>query len=95
MRSEPQALGAALKGLFRQLGITRKVQGYDIITSWETIVGKKIAGVASPRKVVNGVLFVEVKNGSWRTELSMRKQEILEKIHHHIGKKILQDIRFH
>lgn len=95
MRSEPQAIGPALKGLFRQLGITKKLQGYDVITGWETIVGKKIASVTAPLRVSNGVLFVEVKTGAWRTELSMRKQEILERIHRHVGKKILRDIRFH
>jgi predicted nucleic acid-binding Zn ribbon protein len=95
MRSEPQAIGVALKGLFRQLGITKKLQAYEVITGWETIVGEKIAKVTTPKKVVNGVLFVEVRTGSWRTELSMRKREILDKIHRHVGKKILQDIRFH
>ena len=95
MRSEPQAIGPALKGLFRQLGITKKLQEYDAITGWETIVGEKIASVTAPVKVVNGVLFVEVRTGAWRTELSMRKQEILEKIHRHVGKKTLRDIRFH
>ena len=95
MSSEPQAIGAALKGLFRHLGITRKMQGYDVITGWETIVGTKIASVSSPKKIVNGVLFVEVRTGAWRTELSMRKQEILEKIHRQVGKKIVSDIRFH
>lgn len=95
MSSEPQAIGAALKGLFRQLGMTKKLQAYDVITGWEAIVGARIASVAVPKKVVNGVLFVEVKTGAWRTELSMRKHEILGSIHRHVGKKILQDIRFH
>jgi len=95
MSSGPQPLGAALQSLFRQLGITNKLQAYDVITTWEDIVGEKIASVATPRKVVNGVLFVEVKTGSWRTELSMRKQEILDKVHRRTGRKILRDIRFH
>ena len=95
MSSGPQSLGAALQSLFRQLGITKRIQAYDVITRWEEIVGERIAGVAIPRKVVNGVLFVEVKTGSWRTELVMRKQEILDKVHRRTGRKILKDIRFH
>ncbi len=95
MSSGPQPLGVALQHLFRQLGITKKMQAYDVLTTWQEIVGEKIASVATPRKVVNGVLFVEVKTGSWRTELSMRKQEILDKVHRRTGRKILKDIRFH
>jgi predicted nucleic acid-binding Zn ribbon protein len=95
MSSGPQPIGAALQNLFRQLGITKKMQGYDVMTTWGEVVGEKIARVTAPRKVVNGVLFVEVTTGSWRTELSMRKLEILEKVHRRAGRKILKDIRFH
>jgi predicted nucleic acid-binding Zn ribbon protein len=85
----------ALQSLFRQLGVTRKVQHYTLITSWDSIVGERIARISKARKVDNGVLFVEVANGPWRTELAMRKREILEKIVRKIGKNIVKDIRFH
>jgi len=80
---------------FQHLGIAKKVQQYSVINSWEAIVGEKIASVSTARKIENGILFVDVKTGAWRTELVMRKVEILERIHKMIGKKILKDIRFH
>jgi predicted nucleic acid-binding Zn ribbon protein len=95
MSSGPVALGIALQNLFRQLGMTKKLQSFDVITGWEQIVGERIAKVTVPRKVSNGVLFVDVKTASWRNELAMRKTEILEKVHRFVGRKILKDIRFH
>jgi predicted nucleic acid-binding Zn ribbon protein len=95
MSSSPVPLAAALQNLFRQLGMTKKLREFDVITSWEQIVGERIAKMTIPRKVSNGVLLVEVKTGSWRNELAMRKTEILEKVHRHAGRKILKDIRFH
>ena len=91
----PQPVGNALQLLFRQLGVTRKIQHYTVVTSWESIVGEQIARVAKARKVDNGILFVDVANAPWRAELAMRKREIMEKIHRAIGKNILKDIRFH
>ena len=81
--------------MLQHLGITRKLQQYGIITSWDSIVGEQIARVSVARRIENGVLFVDVKTASWRQELVMRKLEIMEKIHRAMGKKILKDIRFH
>jgi predicted nucleic acid-binding Zn ribbon protein len=81
--------------LFQHLGISTRLQQYAVLTSWDSIVGEQIARVASARKIDNGILYVDVRSASWRHELTMRKQEILEKIHRSIGKKVLKDIRFH
>ena len=91
----PLPVAAALQGLLHQLGITTKMQQYRVITSWESIVGERIARVAEARRIENGVLFVEVKTAPWRHELAMRKHEIMDKIHRATGKKLLKDIRFH
>ena len=91
----PQPMGTALQDLFRRLGVTRKMQHYTVITTWDSIVGEQIARISKARKIDNGILFVDVKTGAWRVELSMRKREIMEKIHRAVGKNILKDIRFH
>jgi len=94
MSSSPQAIGAALQTLFRHLGIATRMRQYDLLNAWETIVGQKIASVAIARKIVNGVLFVDVSTASWRNELAMRKPEILARIKAHTGRSIVRDIRF-
>ncbi|MDH4069295.1 MAG: DUF721 domain-containing protein [Ignavibacteria bacterium] len=95
MSSSPESIGSALQSLFRQLGMTKRIQQFDVLNSWESIVGEKIASVTTPRRIVNGVLFVDVKTASWRNELALRKNQILEKVRQHAGKKLVRDIRFH
>lgn len=76
------------------MGITRKLREYNIVTSWDDIVGAQIGRVAKPQRIERGVLFVGVSSAPWRAELSMRRREIIQKINDSIGKKIILDIRF-
>ena len=93
-KSSPRTFGDALGVLTRQLGITRTLRQYDAITSWEAIVGKKIARVAKAQRMENGILLVSVVNAPWRAELTMRRAEIIEKINTALGSRIVKDIRF-
>jgi predicted nucleic acid-binding Zn ribbon protein len=88
------AFNAALSDFTSSLGITKKLREYNVVTSWEALVGEQIAKVAKPQRVENGVLFVSVASAPWRAELTMRRREIVERINTAIGKKVVLDIRF-
>jgi predicted nucleic acid-binding Zn ribbon protein len=93
-RGSPEPVSSAIDSLAAQLGITRTLRQYNVITSWETIVGEQIAKVTKAEYVQNGVLFVSVATAPWRAELTMRRKEILEKISAAINKGVVKDIRF-
>jgi predicted nucleic acid-binding Zn ribbon protein len=88
------ALHEAIKGLTGDLGITRKLREFSIVTSWEEIVGAQIGKVTKPQRVEKGVLFVAVKSAPWRAELSLRRREIVHKVNEKVGAKVLVDIQF-
>lgn len=88
------AFEAALNEFAGSLGITRKLREYSVITSWETLVGEQIAKIAKPQRVENGVLLVAVASAPWRSELTLRRREIIEKINTSIGRKAILDIKF-
>ncbi len=90
----PVPVGAAIAQLARDLGIHRTLRQYDVLTSWESIVGEGVARVAKPERIDGGVLYVTVATAPWRAELAMRKGEILGKVASAIGKGIIKDIRF-
>ena len=88
------ALHDALNDFASSLGITRKLREYNIVTSWDDIVGTQIGRVAKPQRIERGVLFVAVASAPWRAELSMRRREIIQRINDSVGKKVILDIRF-
>ncbi len=92
--SRAKALGDAIEELVQNLGIKKKLREYDAVLQWEQIVGEQIAKVSTATRITKGVLFVKVKTGTWRNELTMRKPEIIKKINTTIGEEIVGDIKF-
>lgn len=93
-KKQPLSLNTALNEFVSSMGITKKLREYNVLTSWEMIVGEQIAKVATPQRIDNRILLVAVASAPWRAELSMRRREIIEKINAAVGKRVVQDIRF-
>ncbi|NUN68110.1 MAG: DUF721 domain-containing protein [Bacteroidetes bacterium] len=89
-----QSIGDALKQLVQSLGIEKQVEQYKIFDVWNEVVGPQVAKVAQPERIQNGVLIVAVNNAPWRSELTFRKRELLEKIHERTNSASITDIKF-
>jgi len=87
-------IGFALDELILGLGIKKKLQEYDAVIYWESVVGKQIAKMATATRIIQGVLFVHVKTSTWRNELSLRKKEIIDKLNTAVGFCAVKDIKF-
>ncbi len=92
--SQIRDVGSSIQQLVDDLGIRQKIDEYDAVLQWESLVGEHIAKAASAVKIVKGVLFVKVKSSAWRNELSLRKQEIVGTLNTALGRVIVKDIRF-
>lgn len=86
--------GAALRELARRLGISTRLNEYRVLTDWSEIVGEQIARVAVPERMERGILFVAVTSPTWRTELSLRRMEIRERINTALRQDVVKEIRF-
>jgi predicted nucleic acid-binding Zn ribbon protein len=89
-----QSLGDALRALVQSLGIEKQVEQYKVFEIWNNVVGEQVAKVAQPERIHNGVLIVSVNNAPWRSELTFKKREILEKIHLQTNSNSITDIKF-
>jgi len=92
--SGPVSISRALDNFSRTMGIDRPLAEYGILTGWAELVGEQIAKVSAAQRIENGVLIVAVSSAPWRAELTMRRNEIKEKINARAGKNIVRDIRF-
>jgi predicted nucleic acid-binding Zn ribbon protein len=92
--SSPQSLASVIDALFHQLGLEKKLKQYDIVDIWPSVVGSQIAQVTSVDKIQNNVLVIKVSAAPWRTELTFRRKEILEKVREAMNSDSIKDIRF-
>jgi predicted nucleic acid-binding Zn ribbon protein len=76
----------------KEYGLEEKAHNYSVITEWPEIVGEKVAAVTIPEKLDRGILTVRVTSSVWKYELTMRKAEILRKIHAKYGDLSVREI---
>lgn len=90
----PVPASQAITELMTALGIDKTLRKFTVLTAWSDMVGEQIARVTVPERIENGVLYVRVTTAPWRTELSMKRFEILKKINRAAGADVVKDIRF-
>ncbi len=92
--SSIKTIGGAIRDLFESLGISGRIREYDAVVRWNEVVGEQIARVTEAVKIDKGVLVVRVHNGPWRNELTLLKDDVIEKINAALGEKVVKEIRF-
>lgn len=89
----PGPIEGVVDRLVKALGISRSYNGWQAVTQWDQIVGENIANVSKAIRFEDGVLYVAVEEATWRQEISMRKDEILNEIRLKSWGKAVRQIR--
>ncbi|MBW3661229.1 MAG: DUF721 domain-containing protein [Gemmatimonadetes bacterium] len=79
-RGTPRRLGDALDAVLERLGVAGVVERHEVFGDWEERVGLEIARVARPHRVDGDTLIVKVAHSAWINELSLRRNELLERL---------------
>ena len=87
-------LKSELDTFMNYIGLDVRMQELQILSVWNECVGSSIANFSTPVEIRKNKLFVSVENASWRYELSLKKNEIIEKLNQNFKKKIIKDIVF-
>lgn len=61
-------------------GLKQRLGEANSVARWDAAVGPAIAKHARALRVEKGVLWVEVDHPLWKTELHLRKRQILDKL---------------
>lgn len=93
-KNETQPLKSVIKEYIEALGHRRKLREVNIVSSWETIMGKPIAKHTTSLFIKNKVLFVKIDSSVLRNELLMRKDSIINHLNEFAGEKIIDKIIF-
>jgi predicted nucleic acid-binding Zn ribbon protein len=61
-------------------GLDKKIERYEFILHWESIVGEKLAEVSKPEYISRRALIVRVLHPVWAQELTFMKPTLLRKL---------------
>lgn len=89
------SLQRVLKKVLKECNLpAHNIDAYKIFHLWEEIAGEGLANHATPVRIDDRILYVEVDDPAWLTQVRYMKLDILAKIGVRIKKGIFKDIRF-
>ena len=89
-----EKLDTAIKDFLINTGLENGVKQQRAIIIWPKIVGSKIAENTIAELVDFNILTIKVKNSTWRNELYLKKDIILEKLNTELGPNTIKELRF-
>lgn len=87
-------LKTEIDNFMNHIGLDSRMQEMKILEVWTECVGEAIAKYSSPQEIRKNKLFVRVENAAWRYELSLKKNDIIEKLNKSLNKKLIKEIIF-
>ena len=81
-------------GTLNDLGMRQKLFEHKAVTKWDEVVGPQVAASSVAERIRDGVLYVCCKSSMWSNELTLLKDDIVNRLNKAIGKKVVIEIRF-
>jgi predicted nucleic acid-binding Zn ribbon protein len=91
-RTEIQSIGSVIKDYLKEKNFDKKLAEVDIVSSWESIVGRPIARATSSVALKDGTLHLIMKSSIVRHELLMMKSDLMRVINERAGFEIVTGI---
>ena len=88
-----EQLKKVLKKTIENSGFKNAILQENAVSAWSDVVGNNISKISKATSVDKGVLFIKVESATWKQELHMQKNEIINKINKKIGSKAIKEIR--
>ena len=89
-----QAIGELIMRNLRAQGLETPLLQKRLVEAWPTVAGEVIARYTTNVVIRNQTLFVRLSAPALRADLSMRRQEFVQKLNNYVGNQVIADIRF-
>jgi len=94
-KSDTSSLKDAIKSMMESYNIKGKFDENRLINSWETLMGAPIARRTEKLFIKEKVLYVKLSSAPLRHELTIAKTKVLEIIHRHFDKSLVDGVKFY
>ena len=89
-----QPLKDLLLQVLREQGLETPLNQKRLIDAWPEVAGPLVARYTLNTYIYNQTLYVRLSNPALRSDLSMCRQELIQKLNATVGEQVITDIRF-
>lgn len=94
-KSDTSSIREAIDAMLESYKLRQKFDQEKLINSWESMMGKPISRRTEKMFIKDKVLFVKLNSAPLRHELTIAKSKVLEILHRHFDKSLVEDIKFY
>ncbi len=87
-------LNKVLENLMKEKDFTGDIEAFSVFSLWPQIAGSRIAAHTRPARIKDRVLYLEVDDQLWLSQLKYMKEDILEKTGRVIKPGVFNDLKF-
>jgi predicted nucleic acid-binding Zn ribbon protein len=93
-KRDVQSLKDLLLCNLREQGLETPLLQKRLVDVWPQVAGPIIASYTLNTYIYNQTLFVRLSTPSLRADLSMMKQQLVDKLNAAVGQQVITDIKF-
>jgi predicted nucleic acid-binding Zn ribbon protein len=93
-KRDVQQINNLILRCLRQQGLETPLLQKRLVEAWPVVAGEAIGRYTMNAYIVNQTLFVRLSSPALRADLSMRRQEFVQKMNDYVGSVVIADIRF-
>lgn len=90
--SEPEFLGSIISRFLHETGIDETIAETEMPNIWQEVVGEKIAGVTRVISFARGTLVVSTVSSTWRSELMLRRENIITHLNEKLQRQAVKEL---
>ena len=89
-----QLISSLVMRNLRVMGLETPLLQKRLVEAWPVVAGEAIARYTTSVNIANQTLFVHLSMPALRADLSMRRQEFVQRLNSYVGAQVIADIRF-
>jgi len=91
-KSNTERMGGVVLSVLRELKLEDKLKEVRLMRSWEKVLGRALAGGVVSMYIRNRVLFVRMRSSVARSELMMRREEVVRALNREAGGSVIDEL---
>jgi predicted nucleic acid-binding Zn ribbon protein len=92
-KSQTRKISDVIQECLRDLRIDRKLKEVNLVSQWETMMGKTVSSRTKQIYIKNRILYLQVSSSVLKNELLMMRRDIVAKLNENAGENLIDDLK--
>lgn len=91
-RSKTQKIDDLIREVLKENNLDGKLKEYELINSWEKVIGKTVANATTEIYIRNRKLFVKIRSSVIRNELLIIRDGLIKALNREVKANVIDEL---